>query len=795
MRQQANTHRTSTNNKSDFRQLSKSAAYLLPITLAGSIGLADFAAAQAEDGAAVRLDEITVTARKRKESIQETPISITAFTGADLEKRSLSDLSEVDAFAPNVDISSGPNSGGSANSQITIRGIGQSDFLITTDPGVGTYVDGVYFARSMGGIMDLLDLERIEILRGPQGTLFGKNTIGGAVNLISAKPDGELAGSAELIVGRYDRLDARASIDFPIIDNQLFVKIAASTKNRDGYGQRVDMDTGQKISDLGDQDATSARGALRWLPSEDLTIDLVFDIARERQNAIVATLAEFNPAAGLVGLYNAVGGLTGLYGPFSVAVPDDPFVSNATGPSVNDLDLWGTSLTIDWDLGGLSLKSITAYRELDADFGIDADHTATEYQHVLNRDSQDQFSQELQLSGVHFDDRLSWIAGLYYFEENAVDRNEVRLLSGLYTGLEALPGALIPLGDPADPLTPFIGGAGNPLNALFDLNFDIFNEIDNKSYAAFTQGTFDLTDKLSITAGIRYTYEEKEYTLEHRRVVSDTFIVPLTRVDDDWNETTPMASLSYQASDDIMVYGSISRGFKSGGFNGRPTTQAEVESYDPEFVTSYELGAKTEWLDQRLRLNVTGFYYDYKDLQLTIQTQASDGNFIVVTENAGKAKVKGLELELLAMPISGLEIQGGIGYIDAEYIDVGNATLITTDSEFIKTPEWSANGSVQYAFSLRKYGTLFARGDWSYQSKVYNDAENVAALTQEAYSLYSARLTYESPDQDWLIALFGTNLSDERYIYNGNTALGSLGTASVFYGRPREWGLSVKKLF
>ncbi len=775
---------------SHIRRLKLTTACLMTATLLGSLSVTEFAAAQEGETVRTTLDEITVTARKREESLQQTPISITALTGADMEARSLTDLSEIDAFAPNVDISAGPVSGGSANSQITIRGIGQTDFLITTDPGVGTYVDGVYFARSMGGIMDLLDLERVEILRGPQGTLFGKNTIGGAVSLISAKPTGETGGSAEVTLGRFDRIDARASFEFPVIADKLFAKFAVSSKNRDGYGRRIDAATGEVLSDPGDQNAASARGMLRWLANEDVTVDFAIDVTRERQNSAVISLVQQNPLS-LIALYNAVGAISGLYPPYSAAVPSDPFVTNGTGPDVNDLDLWGTSLTIDWDVAdNLSVKSITAFRALKAAFGVDADHTAIQYQEVFNRDKQEQFSQELQFTGVSFDDRLNWIFGLYYFSENAVDRNDVRLASGLFDGLEALPGPIIPLGGPL-----FLGGAGNPLNALFDLDFDIFNKTDTRSYAAFTHGTFSLTDRLSVSAGVRYTYEEKDYFLNHQRVNSGVAIIPPTTVSDNWDAFSPKGSIEFQATDDMLLYASVSRGFKSGGFNGRPTTQAEVESYDPEFVTSYEVGAKTEWFDQRVRLNVTGFYYDYKDLQLTIQTTTPDGNLIIITENAGKAKVKGVEVELQARPVAGLDIQGGLGYLDAEYKDVGSATLITTSSKFVKAPKWTANASVQYAMPLQNNGTLIARGDWTYKSKVYNDPENVESIAQDGFSLFNARLSYEAPDQDWIFSVFGTNLSDERYITNGNTALNSLGNVTAFWGRPREWGVSVKKLF
>ena len=256
---------------------------VLGVTLVAG-GSTVYSNALAAEDAGSELEEIVVTARKREESLQVAPIAVSALSGSELEVRSMTNLMEVGSFAPNVIMGTGQGgSGGGGNGQVYIRGIGQLDFLFTTDPGIGIYIDGVYHARTLGAVMDLLDLERIEILRGPQGTLFGRNTIGGAINVISSKPAEEFGGYVEGTYGDFDRTDFRGSVDVPLIPGQLLAKAALSYKNRDGYGKRLDFASGEKIDEAGDEDALSARGALRWQISDDLTADFIFDYSRERE--------------------------------------------------------------------------------------------------------------------------------------------------------------------------------------------------------------------------------------------------------------------------------------------------------------------------------------------------------------------------------------------------------------------------------------------------------------------------------------------------------------------------------
>ncbi len=757
----------------------------------------------AQQSGASALEEIVVTARKREESLQETPIAVTAFSASDLEARSLDNLMDIGAYAPNVIMATAQGgSGGGNNGQIYIRGIGQSDFLFTTDPGVGIYIDGVFHPRTLGAVMDLLDLERIEVLRGPQGTLFGKNTVGGAINVVSAKPTGELGGYAEATIGRYDRTDFRGSIDFAITES-LFAKGAFSYKNSDGWGKRLDFATGNVIDETGDINQIGGRAALRWLASDDVTVDFSFDYSNWDQASVPTTLIQFDDASAFGGvptiLWNAlIGGPSGT--PMSSAfITGDPNTTYGTGPNGNELDAWGVNATVEWDMGWATLKSITAYREMEALFGRDGDGSPLPIVETNQRQDQNQFTQELQLLGTGFDGNLNWVAGFFYFDEFGRDQNNVVLTSGLFGALESLPGQLS--GAPCAP--PFLapGCPGNPINPLLDLDFNIFNEIDITSVAIFSQGTLDFTENLALTLGIRYTYEKKEYLLEHRRIASNTFIVPLTTVEDSWVEPTYTAGMQYQWTDDLMSYVTFTRGFKSGGFNGRPTVSGAVSSFDPEFLKSYEIGLKSEWFERRLRLNMAAFVYNYDDLQFgSVTADPASGSLLLVIDNVAAADVKGLEIEMQALPAEGLDISAAVGYTDFQISEVDPAVVdVTLQTKMIRTPKWSASASVEYTLPQQEVGIFRIRGDWTYESKSFADIQNTDSISRKAHSIINARLTWELPSNllggGWEAAALGTNLTNKRVIVSGLQALNSFGTAEGHFNRPREWGLSIKKSF
>jgi iron complex outermembrane receptor protein len=758
-------------------------------------------------GSGATIEPVIVTAQRREQALQDTPVSVTALSGEDLIARTAGDLSQIGTSVPNLNFTTATQSSrASFVSSVFIRGVGQPDFIVTTDPGVGIYVDGIYYGRTTGGVVDMLDIARVEVLRGPQGTLFGKNTIGGALSIISATPDDEFGGVAELAFGRFDRTTFRGTLNVPMSES-LFGRFAVSTKRSNGYGRRLDFATGAKTAALGEDDSQSARARLKWVASDSLEVNLAIDGTRVRESQVPDDIQAINPAAGLLGLWNGlVGGPMGT--PFTPAyLTSGDYENYANGPGIAELDLWGVSLTLDWDLGPYRMKSITAYRDMQALFSNDGDGSPVR---LLGSDmvdlDQDQLSQELQLSGKSFDDRLDWLAGLYYFEESAFEITHAYVMPGIWQVLESLPFLMGPAGPigpcpppPGASLLPTpgpLGCAGNPNNIPLDLDFYGTNDVEVSNYAAFVHGTFAFNDRWSATGGLRYTHERKVHTLFYQRFNSGYIIAPAgTRTARSWDAVTPKAGLEFRPADNVMWYLSASRGFRSGGFNGRPFYRDVVAAFDPEYLWSFELGVKTTWFDRRLVANAAVFHNNYTDVQLTSNRATSDGNVGVFTENGGKASIEGFELELHARPVEGLDFTAGIGYIDAEFTSINPGVTATLDTVFPKTPKWNASFSAQYAMALADFGTLTLRGDYAYTSRYYNDVTNTPGLIQGSFGLFNARVALAGESQSWEVALFGKNLTDEHYITGGVGGLAAIGFNEVQYARPREWGVALTYRF
>ena len=745
------------------------------------------------------IDEIVVTARKRAESLQETPIAITALSGEEIEQRGVADVTDIALYAPNVDISSSPSGGGGGNnSQITIRGVGQTDFLITTDPGVGVYLDGVYFGRSTGGVLDVVGLERVEVLRGPQGTLFGRNTIGGAISLTSERPQEEFGGYVQGTVGNLSRVDLQAAVDVPVTPD-LLTRLTVLSRNADGYGER--LLTGEE---LGDQESLTGRLTALWTPAEAVEVFLAADYFRARENSAVTTsIGAFDPAAPLVGLYN---GFVSPQNPFTDPDTGDLFTTNATGPNRNNSDVYGASATVDWSLSdALDLRSITAWRGQEVDFGRDGDNSPFTIRETDNEGQQKQFSQELQLIGTSFEDRFEWVLGAFFFDETAEDFNEVRLVEGLFDALETL-SVPLPCLNPttapppcADPTFFFgvaPGGAGNPSNVGLDLDFDGLLRVENESYAAFGTGNLALSDALNLSFGLRYTEDEKYVRSFQLRNNSGALITD-TEVSETFDNWSPKLGLDYQANPDLLAYASYSRGFKAGGFNGRPLSPGELTSFDPEILDAFEVGLKSD-LSDRVRLNGAVFFNLYEDIQLTAAVEDEVGNLIVTVDNAAEAEVFGVELEAQLAPTDGFDVFASVGYLDASYTDTGTAQNITEDSEFVKAPSWQTSVLARYtgpefqagAFS----GQVTGQVDWSWRDDVFNDVVNSPEVRQDAYHLVNASLFLEPSDDRWQLVAYVRNAFDEAYIVNGVDG-GAFGISEAVVGRPREYGLSARVRF
>lgn len=745
---------------------------------------------------AADIEEVVVTARRRAENLQSTPVAITAISSREIEARGLARVTEVTQFAPNVTFEGGaPLSGSSAAAFVFIRGVGQTDFNQQTEPGVGVYLDQVYLGRSVGQVMSTLDLEQIEVLRGPQGTLFGRNTIGGAISLTTRKPDHVLAGYAEGVVGRYDRADLKGAINIPLTD-ELFVRINAARIRREGHVIRE-----PDGFDLGEEDKLIGRIAMRWRPLDRLTIDLALDADRERENGAAASLVAVNtqpvtgqpagnppnfPAIGnclAQGLPPAsppcanFGGVVGdrrFYN--SQWLPPSPFVSYGAGPFADggdfrsDLDMWGANLTIALQLPFGELKSITAYRDLESYFARDDDHSPVLVTSTSNDYRQDQFSQELQLTGDVLDDRLAFTLGAYHFQERGRDVNLV-----------------------LTPISLFQSGGG----------------VHNRSQAVFGQGAYRLTEALTITGGLRYTDETKRYTPDQRYLtnlaglpglnaagefgVGPGFdrIQPAQERRKRFREWTPHFNVAYQVRRDVLAYATYSEGYKSGGFTQRIfPAQVLVPDFDPEFVKVVELGLKSQLFDRRLRLNAAAFHTEYDDMQVMVQE-----GFAPQTRNAAKARIRGFELEGIAAPAENLMLAFSVGYTDAGYRALGPTVAgLTLDSALPYTPEWTLSGSAAYTFASA-WGEVTPRLDWSYRDDAYTDALNTAEIRQEGHHVLNASLSWR-PDAGGVRVTGGvTNLTDERYFRSASADLAVKGSAEASWARPREWFLAVRYSF
>ena len=719
-----------------------------------------------------RLEEVVVTARKREENLQDTPVAVTAFTSETIENRGWSNISDINGSVPNLQFSPTASvSGSTSAATIFIRGIGQTDFTLTTEPGVGVFLDGVYMARSVGSVLSVLDVALIEVLRGPQGTLFGKNTIGGAIVVTSQRPADSFEAGLEVTAGRFDRMDVSGSLDIPVSD-KLLTKFTVASLNKNGYGDRP-----LAGDELGGTDEVVGRAAVLYIPTDSLSFSFAFDGSRIRGESAASKLLDVNtnPGAPFLPTLNAT------------LPPDQQYTlenygtnsiyrTNGTGPNRNDVDVWGAAGTILWEHDLFNAKSITSYRELDSHFGRDGDNSPLLLVHTEDKYDQQQFSQELQINGDTLGGRVSWLLGALYFAEKG---NNVNLVP--FTGTF---GELFGLDDPAFTLQS--GG-----------------KIDNHSLGVFAQISYDITDTLAVTGGLRYSDEQRkflpdQYIQEIRSAgLSSQFsefdpILPYEWVDDSNSRWDPKIGLEYQWSDDLLLYTSYSTGFKGGGFVQRVfPARSETPQFGPETVEAYEAGAKYSGFDDRLRINIAAFHTDYDDLQITV----FDG-IAPRTVNGGNADIDGFEIEVESVPLIGLTLGLGAGYTNARYGDVSpDATEVTTDSKFPYTPDWTVNSSIAYGYDFERFGLVTLHMEWSYRTSQYLDAANSASLHQGSYSLLDASVVYEPNNANWSLIAGGRNITGTKYLTGGLDSLQAFGYAEGLYAPPAEWFVTARYQF
>ena len=712
------------------------------------------------------LEEIVVTARRREENLQNTPISITALSADRLAAQGISSIQRIQDITPNLTFRNVPsNSLVADNAAIYIRGIGSNEFSPTIDPAVGMYLDGVYL-RPVGSVFDLIDVERVEVLKGPQGTLFGRNTIGGAINITTVQPSDKFQLKADVKYGTDDRINGRIMVVAPITDN-LFVKVAGGIFSQDGYVKQFYF-PGKKT---GNQDLKSLRAALRWLPTSSLDLTIAGDWSKTKSNGppVVVTGGSAGPGSFLAANDAINGGFippTGVTGPCTPATcwgtgeqffsKDTAFSNRETSSSIETYSVTGTA---KWQIGpNTTLKSITAYRNVSGRFSGDDDFTSLDVSYLLDIYKQKQFTQELQLFGDAFDDKLNYQVGLFYSKEKGQEVNPIDFIL-----IKAQSGGFY----------------------------------NYHSLAAYAQLTYKFTEKLSLTAGLRYTQDRKNY-LPDQYVVSSpvppildlppgTRIVPFETVKENVNKATPLVTLQYQWTPDVMTYATFSQGFRSGGFTQRIfPPEASLPSFGPEKVNVYEAGLKSELFDRMLRVNLAGYYTDYKDLQLGVADITRVGPYFT---NAGDAHIQGFEAEFNLAPGAGVHMNFSAGMADAKFdrLDI-NVSGLTLDSKFVFVSKWTLSGSIDKTIELGSMGTLTPRADWSYRSGTFTNANgiNTPTLYQPGYSLFDASVNYVTADGHYSLQFGVDNIGDKKYRLSGNYQP-SFGYQLESFDRGRQW--------
>ena len=694
------------------------------------------------------LEEIIVTAERRAQSVQDVPSSVAAFSAESLNRSGIATSVDLQLRTPGMLVSTNGSFG-----QPYIRGIGSEIINPGTEAPVAMFLDGAYQPRATAAIVDFYDIERVEVLKGPQGTLYGRNATGGAINVVTRNPEDDFGIEADALFGNYDRVRVRAAANAPVGAGGL--RLSGMYIDRDGYSEN--LLTGETLDS---EDLWSVRGKLR-LPLGD-GFEAIATVEHHKEDSTRNNAAKIIDDPDLPLPVRDFAPLLGYVYP---GVPADPREVRFDFQPRIFLEQTRANLTLTWSLGFADLQSITGYTALENIGDFDLDGTEINFAYDREADESDAFSQSFLLKSTG-DGRLEWLAGLEYLSEDASQNFDARLpLLG--------PPSDIPLG-PDSPLAGFIWDS----------------DVSSEAAAVFVEGKFALFDRVKLIAGVRYTDESKEADFTQTIIdpfgiitggaVVGTIVIP-AQPEESWDAWTPRVGVEFRPVEDTLLYATITRGFKSGGFN----LLNNAETFDPEEITSYEAGVKSTWLDDRLRTNLAAFFYDYTDLQVNQFTGVS--NFIT---NAAESEISGAELDLLWQPSGSFAIDLVLAYLDATYEDYFNGQVDLSGNRMPKAPEFTASGGLEYQTTLAGAGSLMLRIEARYQSDTNFDQFETPELVQDSYTLANARLTYESEDARWRVSLYGNNLGDEEYVQSMvrvDTVFGTIAT----YAAPRTYGVEV----
>lgn len=694
------------------------------------------ALAVAADDERLLLEEVVVTAQKRTENLQRVPISVTAITEADRDLMGARTVRDLEFVVPNLTFSGNETAG---TTRIALRGIATDRRNIGFHSGIGMYVDGVYQGSIAAYNQDLIDVDTVEVLRGPQGTLFGRNTLAGAINLTTQKPNLQSAeGFLRAGYGNYEAVRLAGSVNVPLVEGRAALKIGASYVDTGGYVDN--LFTGRT---LGTEDENAIRAQLRIEPTEALTVDLALDAAYADRLGYNGHIAVATP-----------GGRADVNG----WQTDDPFEVFYDIDNREKRDIEGASLTLNYRFAqDYTLTSITAWRSNEVDEFVEGDRIPLPSTAVHFIDSQRAFTQEIRVVSPS-DRRLNWVLGFYsFFEEDETNRL-LQFLPPAFTG-----------------------------------DRRVVSSIDSLSYAVYGHGRYQLADRFSLFGGARFTRVEKD--LEFELTATDPFFVSIPPTLDRFaeNNFSPEIGLEYQITPDVMAYAKYARGFKSGGFNVDFIQAVNEIDFKSEHASSAEIGVKSMLLDQRLRLNVAGFYTEYKDQQVN-QFLGNELGFRV--RNAAVATLYGGEMEIQALPWRALELSAGFGYVHAVYDkfeNVNAAGLNYNDNRLQHAPRTTANLAATFTTSLGSFADLIARAEYLHRGDQYTNPDNSLITLLDAKNRVNARIGL-SRDGQWDVFVWGKNLTDEEDV-NFRFSSGTAGGVIEQVDAPRTYGVTMTYRF
>lgn len=727
-----------------------------------------------------QLDEIIVTAQKREQSLQDVPVSVTALDDAYLESRNVTDIKSLSALAPNVKIENTP--GNTTGAQISIRGGVTINPALTWEPTVGIYLNGAYIGKTQGSVFDVADIERLEVLRGPQGTLYGRNTLAGAINIITARPDEEFGGSVKVGIGNYNSRMAKGTLNLGSL-GPIRAKVSGMLEKRDGFVEAVEnpfpgvLAAGPLSADEYENlDKRSFLVALSADPAENISIDYTFDYSEADQNPVFSQIVNVSPNnifdptfPFYVGFPAGNGQFFGF--PLDLYTDRDrQFTGTTDGPVEEESKVQGHNLTATFGTGVGDIKSITSFRKLNWDDALDLDGSPLPLAHTARNSDYDSFSQELQLVGET--GALNYVLGAYYFEDDGFTNN---------------------------PQT-FFGGA-----SVFDSRYGFTTE----AIAAYGQVDFAVTDALTVSGGLRYTEEDKTIDRANIGLVLNGMPLNLplvpegTTASGKFDDLSPQVSVSYKIGDNANFYAKYSNGFKSGGFNGEAGSVAEtIRPYRPEEVDSFEIGAKTRFWDNRAQVNLTAFFNTHKDMQLSVFT--AEGAAASDIRNAGKAQINGFEIETLFQLSDNFTLRANYGHLSPDYdefIEFGRD--VADERAFPHAPRNTASGGFDWDMARTDWGVVTLNGDMNYSdqyftfpfSTVPSDPQTAFNSRAESRLLLDGRLALSQipiAAQDVELALWVKNLTNEEYLTNFiDFGPGFGGLTNGYFGPPRTYGASL----